>query len=184
MSLSREIVKYLDHIKTLASSLPAETEARVRLLLHAAGQSLEQAEEIIAQFRQDEDTTVDAGKLRLWERKSLDLSLRNNLLNIRPGRNAVPFDTADISLLEDELDQDSILDDCIALSLPLCHLSWHYRSQHESLIAFSNHNFYRDRHVVMPSVLSRLGWNIINVWTLDWFRNKEDVIRQIMNKLS
>jgi very-short-patch-repair endonuclease len=30
-------------------------------------------------------------------------------------------------------------------------LRWHYRSQHESLIAVSNHLFYRDRLVVFPS---------------------------------
>jgi len=30
-------------------------------------------------------------------------------------------------------------------------LRWHYRSQHESLIAVSNHEFYDDRLVVFPS---------------------------------
>jgi superfamily I DNA and/or RNA helicase len=30
-------------------------------------------------------------------------------------------------------------------------LRWHYRSQHESLIAFSNQEFYRDSLIVFPS---------------------------------
>jgi len=49
-------------------------------------------------------------------------------------------------------DLESILDDCISLSLPGRYLSWHYRSKHESLIAFSNNHFYDGRLVTFPSV--------------------------------
>ncbi len=35
-------------------------------------------------------------------------------------------------------DLESLLDDCLALSIPSEHLLWHYRSRHESLIAYSN----------------------------------------------
>ena len=49
-------------------------------------------------------------------------------------------------------DLDSILDDCISLSVPSRYLSWHYRSRHESLIAFSNTNFYDGRLITFPSV--------------------------------
>ena len=42
-------------------------------------------------------------------------------------------------------DLDSILDDCISLGMSSHHLNWHYRSKHESLIAFSNTNFYDGR---------------------------------------
>ena len=49
-------------------------------------------------------------------------------------------------------DLDSILDDCITLSLPARYLSWHYRSKHESLIAFSNINYYDSKLVTFPSV--------------------------------
>jgi len=49
-------------------------------------------------------------------------------------------------------DLDSILDDCIALSLPAHHLRWHYRSRHESLIAFSNKEYYDGSLVTFPSV--------------------------------
>ena len=52
----------------------------------------------------------------------------------------------------EEDDLDSILDDCIALSMPSHHLKWHYRSQHESLIAFCNKEFYDGSLVTFPSV--------------------------------
>ena len=43
---------------------------------------------------------------------------------------------------------ESILDECAAISLPQLRLRWHYRSRHESLIAFSNHRFYADQPLV------------------------------------
>ena len=49
-------------------------------------------------------------------------------------------------------DLESILDDCISLSLPSQYLSWHYRSKHESLIAFSNVHYYDGRLITFPSV--------------------------------
>ena len=62
---------------------------------------------------------------------------------------------------DDEADEDleSILDECLAAGLCSAHLSWHYRSRHESLIAFSNHNYYEDRLFTFPAARStpRLG---------------------------
>ena len=46
---------------------------------------------------------------------------------------------------------ESILDVCISHFQPVRTLRWHYRSRHESLIAFSNHHFYRGDLVVFPS---------------------------------
>ncbi|MGO8673698.1 MAG: DUF3320 domain-containing protein, partial [Capsulimonadaceae bacterium] len=46
---------------------------------------------------------------------------------------------------------ESILDDCLALSMPQTHLQWHYRSRHESLIAFSNRQYYDNRLLTFPS---------------------------------
>ncbi|MEQ1883159.1 MAG: AAA domain-containing protein, partial [Burkholderiales bacterium] len=48
-------------------------------------------------------------------------------------------------------DAESILDVCIGHFHPVRRLSWHYRSRHESLIAFSNHYFYKGDLVVFPS---------------------------------
>lgn len=50
-----------------------------------------------------------------------------------------------------EGDLESILDECLGASLPTRNLSWHYRSRHESLIAFSNHRYYGGGLVTFPS---------------------------------
>jgi len=51
----------------------------------------------------------------------------------------------------DKEDLESILDDCLALSMPSKHLLWHYRSKHESLIAFSNSQYYENKLLTFPS---------------------------------
>ena len=69
--------------------------------------------------------------------------------------NVTEEDEADID------DQESILDDCISLSMPSRYLGWHYRSKHESLIAFSNQNYYDNRLVTFPSaddLVQRVTW--------------------------
>ncbi len=48
-------------------------------------------------------------------------------------------------------DLESVLEDCLALGIPEKHLIWHYRSKHESLIAFSNINYYSSRLCTFPS---------------------------------
>ena len=56
---------------------------------------------------------------------------------------------------EDNVEQEdleSILDDCLALSMPSYHLLWHYRSKHESLIAFSNAMYYDNNLLTFPSI--------------------------------
>lgn len=49
-------------------------------------------------------------------------------------------------------DADSILEDCITLGMPSYYLTRHYRSRHESLISFSNQNFYDNKLLTFPSV--------------------------------
>lgn len=46
---------------------------------------------------------------------------------------------------------ESLLDDCLALGMPEQHLSWHYRSRHESLIAYSNRTYYDNALFTFPS---------------------------------
>ncbi len=47
-------------------------------------------------------------------------------------------------------ESESILDATLPM-FPARRLRWHYRSQHESLIAFSNHSFYKSDLVLFPS---------------------------------
>ena len=60
---------------------------------------------------------------------------------------------------EEASDLESILDECIAAGVHPTYLNWHYRSRHESLIAFSNHYYYEDRLFTFPAASSsdRLG---------------------------
>jgi hypothetical protein len=51
--------------------------------------------------------------------------------------------------------QPSILEVCMGHFRPVRTLRWHYRSQHHSLIAFSNTRFYRNKLVVFPSPYER-----------------------------
>ena len=60
--------------------------------------------------------------------------------------NQVEEEEADID------DMESILDDCITLSLCEHQLNWHYRSKHESLIAFSNSQYYGNNLLTFPSI--------------------------------
>lgn len=62
-------------------------------------------------------------------------------------------------------DLQSVLDDCLTLSMPQMHLLWHYRSQHESLISFSNREFYDNKLLTFPSVndmLSKVNFVHVN----------------------
>jgi hypothetical protein len=67
-----------------------------------------------------------------------------------PPTNFFSTNNVDEDNIEKE-DLESILDDCLALSMPSQHLLWHYRSKHESLIAFSNAKYYDNKLLTFPS---------------------------------
>ncbi|KAA3611448.1 MAG: DUF4011 domain-containing protein [Planctomycetota bacterium] len=53
---------------------------------------------------------------------------------------------------DDDLEElESLLDECVAAQIPSMSLQWHYRSRHESLIAFSNSHYYRNQLFTFPS---------------------------------
>jgi len=54
----------------------------------------------------------------------------------------------DKSILDDS---ESVLDTFMELYAPIRRLKWHYRSQHESLISFSNKHFYDGELTLFPS---------------------------------
>lgn len=55
----------------------------------------------------------------------------------------------------DAQDLESILDEALAARVPHHRLTGHYRSRHESLIAFSNHAYYDGSLVTYPSAVTR-----------------------------
>ncbi|MDN5286577.1 MAG: helicase [Mucilaginibacter sp.] len=68
------------------------------------------------------------------------------------------FDKLNTDIEEEDnvtADMQSILGMCDGQGAPTRMLKWHYRSQHESLITLSNHEFYEDKLVIFPSPGSR-----------------------------
>lgn len=62
------------------------------------------------------------------------------------------FVTSSVDEDEAEIDDlESILEDCRTLGVPSLQLAWHYRSRHESLIAFSNNEYYDGSLITFPS---------------------------------
>ena len=89
-------------------------------------------------------------------------------------------------------DLESVLDDCLALAMPQQKLEWHYRSRHESLIAYSNAKYYENSLLTFPSpddIVSRVKY--IHV---DGFYDKsgtrqnraeaEAVVKEIVRRIS
>ena len=70
-----------------------------------------------------------------------------------------PYFSAGLQIVDDDEENDlgafadspSLLDECLAISLPRHRLNYHYRSKHESLIEFSNANFYHGGLYTFPS---------------------------------
>ena len=80
-------------------------------------------------------------------------------------------------------DLESLLDDCLAICLKRNRLLWHYRSQHESLIAFSNNEFYNHELYTFPSPdnnYSRIEFNYLENGIYDHGVNKLEA-RTILN---
>jgi very-short-patch-repair endonuclease len=64
------------------------------------------------------------------------------------------FERSDVDggdIPQHEQDLESILDEAQASGLPTRQLRWHYRSRHESLIAFSNWHYYGNNLITFPS---------------------------------
>lgn len=66
-------------------------------------------------------------------------------------RDDSPDDGSEEADIHELTSQESILDLARGPYQPIRQLRWHYRSQHEKLIAFSNHEFYDDSLIVFPS---------------------------------
>ena len=88
---------------------------------------------------------------------------------------------------------ESILDDCLTINMPQRHLTWHYRSKHESLIAFSNAMYYDNKLCTFPSpdaLASKVNFVYVEDGTYDrggTKRNKEEgdkLIAEVLRRLA
>lgn len=83
----------------------------------------------------------------------------------------------------EDLMQESILDACYG-KMPERMLQLHYRSRHESLIAYSNANFYKGKLVVFPSPYPRsrhlgLQYNFISNGVYNNRQNQPEAMRVV-----
>jgi len=98
--------------------------------------------------------------------------------------------------VEDEVeDLESILSESVASGLDRIWLSWHYRSQDESLIAFSNRHYYESRLASFPSPARKmsgkgLSWIKVEGATFDSgetrtnIKEAEAVVREVRRRLA
>lgn len=88
---------------------------------------------------------------------------------------------------EVEGDLESILDECLAVGIPRHSLTWHYRSRHESLIAFSNHSYYGGNLITFPAAETRqsaVTWQRIDgVYSKNRARTNQDEAEAIVEEV-
>ena len=90
-----------------------------------------------------------------------------------------------------ETDQESILEECLGARLPQRRLTWHYRSRHESLIAFSNHHYYDGDLITFPAPVTRDTMVGLRQVAGAWSRGKsrtnqieaEAIVREVVGRL-
>lgn len=143
----------------------------IRDLLDRAGAAIQQAKPCflmsplsVAQFLKPGGMTFDlliideASQVRPEE--ALGAVARARQIVVVGDPNQLPptafFDRSDLSDQDDDddadpLDLESILDLALSGFRPARELRWHYRSKHESLIAYSNAEFYNGNMIVFPS---------------------------------
>ena len=102
----------------------------------------------------------EASQMRLPE--SLSSIMRSKQIVVVGDPKQLPptsfFDTTmgledeESELLSIAEDSKSILETCMQSFQNARYLRWHYRSRHQDLIQFSNHNFYDDNLIVLPSL--------------------------------
>ncbi|MCS4510185.1 DUF3320 domain-containing protein [Xylophilus ampelinus] len=153
--LRREMTKKSRHLplRTLMSSLPtALTKLTPCLLMSPLS---------IAQYLSADANAFDvvvfdeASQIPVWDAIGA-IARGKQVVMVGDPKQLPPtsfFDRAEAANEDEELEGDleSILDECMGANLPTMNLSWHYRSRHESLIAFSNHRYYGGSLVTFPS---------------------------------
>ena len=108
----------------------------------------------------------EASQITVWD--SIGVIARGkNVIVVGDPKQMPPtrfFDRGESDSDEDQEDLESILDQAIAASLKHHRLTGHYRSKHESLIAFSNSHYYENSLRTFPGASSRksaVSWRFV-----------------------
>lgn len=156
--LSRELAKRQRHlpVRQLAERMP---NALRRLMPCLMMSPLSVAQYLPADAKQFDLVIFDeASQIPTWDaigviargRQVVVVGDPKQLPPTRFFERQIPGGDGDAVEVEIE-DLESILDECIGAGIPSFELKWHYRSRHESLIAFSNQAYYGGRLVTFPA---------------------------------
>lgn len=95
----------------------------------------------------------EASQITVWDAVG-SIARGNNVIIVGDPKQMPPsnfFSKSGNDDSSDEEDLESILDQALSARLPHHRLTGHYRSKHESLIAFSNSHYYENSLVTFPS---------------------------------
>lgn len=161
--LSHEIQKQKRHlpIRKLVKSLPSVLPALKPCLLMSP---LSVAQYLDASHPQFDLVIFDeASQIPVWDAVGV-IARGKQVIVVGDPKQLPPtafFDRSDsddgVDVSDDAARQDleNILDECIATGMSHLSLNWHYRSRHESLIAFSNQHYYDSRLITFPSPVTK-----------------------------
>ncbi len=161
--LSREIQKQRQHlpIRKLVKSLPGVLPALKPCLLMSP---LSVAQYLDASHPQFDLVIFDeASQIPVWDAVGV-IARGKQVIVVGDPKQLPPtafFDRGDsddgVDVPDDAAPKDleSILDECMATGMSRLSLNWHYRSRHESLIAFSNQHYYESRLITFPSPVTK-----------------------------
>ena len=116
-------------------------------------------------FTEDAVVAIYRGKQVVIAGDSKQMPPTNFFRSMESGDDEYEEENPENGVTLSSADYGSVLDECKTF-LPEMMLRWHYRSRHESLIAFSNHQFYAGKLVTFPSSLKKsddLGLKLIHV---------------------
>lgn len=152
---------------TLARELQKKTRhIPIRTLIEQVGESLLElcpclmmSPLSVAQFLPSDFHGVDlvvfdeASQMTTWDSVGA-IARGKNVIIVGDPKQMPPTNFFNAQAANDEADEEdleSILDQALAARLPLKRLMGHYRSKHETLIAFSNSKYYENSLVTYPS---------------------------------
>lgn len=159
--------EHSEHFGTLSTELQKKTRHKpVRQLFEDMGEHLLElcpcmmmSPLSVAQFLPSDFNAFDlvvfdeASQITTWDAVGA-IARGKNVIVVGDPKQMPPTNFFNTSLGDDstdEEDMESILDQALAARLPHLRLTGHYRSRHETLIAFSNSKYYDNTLITYPS---------------------------------
>ncbi len=157
--LQREMAKQRAHmpVRQLMNSIPHITGLLKPCMLMSPLSAAQYLSEEMPPF----DVVIfdEASQIPVWDAIGV-IGRGHNAIIVGDPRQMPPtsfFSRSKVAEEDDAVEQDmeSILDECRACGVPEMNLTWHYRSKSESLIAFSNRNYYEGKLTTFPAPVNQ-----------------------------